>query len=387
METMDTASSLGRGGTRPSSPAVGLGFASATGILGSQRPDGGITNAKCPQVDKAAMSERVYGYPFLRPRRLRKSENVRRLVSETSLDPAKLIMPLFVSESLQEKEEIAEMPGVYRLPVEQVEREVEMAIGKGVHSFMIFGIPSRKDELGSGAYASEGVAQKAIAAIKQAFGESALVFADTCLCEYTSHGHCGFVEGGSVDNDKSLELLAKTAVSQAEAGADFVSPSAMMDGQVKAVRDALDREGFRDTGILAYSAKYASSFYGPFRSAAQSAPKFGDRRGYQMDTGNIREAVKEVELDIREGADIVMVKPAMPYLDVISEVRRRFDHPVAAYQVSGEYAMLRLAGREGYIDERRAILESLTSIRRAGADLIITYFAPEVSDLIRGTGK
>lgn len=332
------------------------------------------------------MSERVYGYPILRPRRLRRSENVRRLVSETDLDPSKLIMPLFVRESAQKKEEIPEMPGVYRLPLEQVVREVEVAAEEGVNSFIVFGIPSYKDELGTGAYAREGVVQKAIALIKQSFGDHAVVFADTCLCEYTSHGHCGFVVGGVVDNDRSLELLSKVAVSQAEAGADFVSPSAMMDGQVKAIREALDKEGFRDTGILAYSAKYASSFYGPFRSAAQSAPKYGDRRGYQMDARNVREALKEVELDIREGADIVMVKPAMPYLDVLSEVRRRFNHPVAAYQVSGEYTMLRLAGRQGYVDERLAILESLTSIRRAGADLIITYFAPEVSSFIQEPG-
>ncbi|PSN81906.1 delta-aminolevulinic acid dehydratase [Candidatus Marsarchaeota G2 archaeon ECH_B_SAG-G16] len=314
-----------------------------------------------------------------RPRRLRSSAAIRELVSETLLHPKHFVLPLFVEEGISSPKAIAEMPGVERYPPEKLTNKIENSLALGVRAFLLFGVPLAKDELGSHAYSKSGVIQKTLTLLKSSFGKDVLLIADTCLCEYTSHGHCGYVQDGKVLNDRSLELLAKTAVSQAEAGADFVAPSAMMDGQVKAIREALDQAGFFDTGILAYSAKFASSLYGPFRAAADSRPQFGDRKGYQMDYRNVREALKEVELDVKEGADIVMVKPALPYLDVITKVRESFNLPVAAYQVSGEYSMIKAASKAEMIDEKAVVLETLYSIKRAGADIIITYYAEDAA--------
>ena len=311
-------------------------------------------------------------------RRLRVNENIRALVRETKLSVDDLIYPLFVIHGKGKREPISSMPGQFRLTVDELLREVKEAYGLGVKAVMLFGIPKAKDELGSEAYSDEGIVQQAIRALKDAIPEL-VVIADVCLCEYTSHGHCGVIRGGDVDNDETLELIGKIALSLARSGADVVAPSGMMDGQVKAIREALDEEGFEGTIIMAYSAKYASCFYGPFRDAAESAPAFGDRRSYQMDPPNLREAILEIELDIEEGADIVMVKPALPYLDVIRAARERFLRPIAAYNVSGEYAMIKAAGRLGWLDEERAMIEVLTSIKRAGADLILTYFAKEVA--------
>lgn len=311
-------------------------------------------------------------------RRLRVNENIRALVRETKLSVDDLIYPLFVIHGKGKREPISSMPGQFRLTVDELLREVKEAYGLGVKAVMLFGIPKAKDELGSEAYSDEGIVQQAIRALKDAIPEL-VVIADVCLCEYTSHGHCGVIREGDVDNDETLELIGKTALSLARSGADVVAPSGMMDGQVKAIREALDEEGFEGTIIMAYSAKYASCFYGPFRDAAESAPAFGDRRSYQMDPPNLREAILEIELDIEEGADIVMVKPALPYLDVIRAARERFLRPIAAYNVSGEYAMIKAAGRLGWLDEERAMIEVLTSIKRAGADLILTYFAKEVA--------
>ncbi|HEX30569.1 TPA: porphobilinogen synthase [Candidatus Poribacteria bacterium] len=311
-------------------------------------------------------------------RRLRVNENIRALVRETKLSVDDLIYPLFVIHGKGKREPISSMPGQFRLTVDELLREVKEAYGLGVKAVMLFGIPKAKDELGSEAYSDEGIVQQAIRALKDAIPEL-VVIADVCLCEYTSHGHCGVIREGDVDNDETLELIGKIALSLARSGADVVAPSGMMDGQVKAIREALDEEGFEGTIIMAYSAKYASCFYGPFRDAAESAPAFGDRRSYQMDPPNLREAILEIELDIEEGADIVMVKPALPYLDVIRAARERFLRPIAAYNVSGEYAMIKAAGRLGWLDEERAMIEVLTSIKRAGADLILTYFAKEVA--------
>jgi len=311
-------------------------------------------------------------------RRLRVNENIRALVRETKLSVNDLIYPLFVIHGKGKREPISSMPGQFRLTVDELLREVKEAYGLGVKAVMLFGIPKAKDELGSEAYSDEGIVQQAIRALKDAIPEL-VVIADVCLCEYTSHGHCGVIREGDVDNDETLELIGKIALSLARSGADVVAPSGMMDGQVKAIREALDEEGFEGTIIMAYSAKYASCFYGPFRDAAESAPAFGDRRSYQMDPPNLREAILEIELDIEEGADIVMVKPALPYLDVIRAARERFLRPIAAYNVSGEYAMIKAAGRLGWLDEERAMIEVLTSIKRAGADLILTYFAKEVA--------
>ena len=268
------------------------------------------------------------------------------------------------------------MPGVYNLSLDEVTKEVSAAYDLGVRSIILFGLPESKDELASGAYAEDGIVQRAIRAVRQSTPE-VIIMADTCLCEYTSHGHCGVVRGHEVINDESLELLARTALSQAEAGADIVAPSAMMDGQVEAIREALDGGGFENTAVMAYAVKFASGFYGPFREAAQSAPEFGDRRAYQMDTPNAREAMREAELDYAEGADILMVKPATVYLDILKMVRDRFDVPLAAYHVSGEYAMIKAAAQKGWIDEERVMMETLTSIKRAGADIILTYYARE----------
>jgi porphobilinogen synthase len=317
-----------------------------------------------------------------RPRRLRRTDAIRSLVRETRLSANDFVLPLFVCPGLGVRREISSMPGVHNLSVDEAAKEVTAAYDGGVRSVILFGLPETKDELASGAYAEDGIVQKAIRAIREAAPQM-IIMADTCLCEYTSHGHCGVVRGGEVLNDESLELLARTAVSQAEAGADLVAPSAMMDGQVAAIRDALDGSGFEHIPIMAYAVKYASAFYGPFREAAESAPAFGDRRAYQMDPPNAREAMREAELDYSEGADILMVKPATVYLDVLKAVRDRFDVPLAAYHVSGEYAMIKAAGMKGWIDEERAMMETLTSIKRAGADIILTYYAREAIQVLK----
>jgi porphobilinogen synthase len=317
-------------------------------------------------------------FPELRLRRLRRSEALRALIRETKVDIGDLIYPLFVVEGNKIKQEISSMPGQYRFSNDLLPKEVEEIAGLGIPAIILFGIPQKKDEVGSSAYHPKGVIQQAIRAIKKATPELPVI-TDVCLCEYTSHGHCGVVVDGYVDNDKTLELLAKTALSHAQAGADMVAPSDMMDGRVKAIRHALDGNGFQNTPIMAYAAKYASAFYGPFREAAESAPQFGDRRSYQMDPPNWREALREVEQDIAEGADIVMVKPALPYLDLIRKVRDTFNHPLAAYSVSGEYAKVKAAAKQGWLDEKAVVLEMITAIKRAGADIIITYYAKEVA--------
>ena len=309
-----------------------------------------------------------------RPRRLRKSAAVRSLVREVQLTRDDFVLPLFVCTGTGVRREVSSMPGVFNLSVDELTKEASAAFDQGVRSLILFGLPEAKDELATGAYAEDGVVQKAIRSIRSAVPELILI-ADTCLCEYTSHGHCGVVRNGEVLNDESLELLARTALSQAEAGADIVGPSAMMDGQVAAIRETLDGAGFENTAIMSYAVKYASGFYGPFREAADSAPAFGDRRAYQMDPPNAREAMREAELDYSEGADILMVKPASVYLDILKMVRDRFDLPVAAYHVSGEYALIKAAAQKGWIDEERVMLETLTSIKRAGADIILTYYA------------
>jgi porphobilinogen synthase len=319
------------------------------------------------------------GFPARRQRRLRRTEGLRGLVRETRLNAGDFIYPLFVSEVVREPIAIGSMPGQYQLPVTALAREAERVARLGIGGVLLFGIPAHKDELGSQAYAGDGIVQRAIREIKQAVPDLVVV-TDVCLCEYTSHGHCGLVRDGYVQNDETLDLLSREAVSHAEAGADVIAPSDMMDGRVAAIREALDGHGFSHLPIMAYAAKFASSYYGPFREAAESAPQFGDRRSYQMDPANGREALREVELDIGEGADIVMVKPALPYLDVLARVRDRWDVPLAAYNVSGEYAMVKAAAANGWIDERRATLEALTGIRRAGADIIITYHAPEAAE-------
>ena len=315
---------------------------------------------------------------FARHRRLRRSEGLRRLVAETRLSPSDFIYPLFVTHGENVREEIPSMPGQYRVSLDQVPREADDLLALGIPAVLLFGLPAAKDELGSEAYAEDGIVQRAVRAFKRA-APGLVVVTDVCLCEYTSHGHCGIVRNGDVDNDRSLELLAKTAVSHARAGADMVAPSDMMDGRVLEIREELDEAGFAATPIMAYSAKYASAFYGPFREAADSAPQFGDRRGYQMDAPNAREALLEIEDDISEGADIVMVKPALAYLDVLSRARDAFELPLAAYNVSGEYSMVKAAAHNGWIDERRITLEILTAIKRAGADIIITYHAKDAA--------
>jgi len=317
-------------------------------------------------------------FPATRMRRLRRTAALRGLVRETQLSPQQLIQPLFVVAGSDVREPVPSMPGIDRFSINEVVAEATEVQAAGVPAVILFGIPATKDEQGSGAYDEEGVVQMAVRALKEAHPDL-LVITDVCLCEYTSHGHCGFVRDGEVDNDITIELLAKTAISHAQAGADAVAPSDMMDGRVAAIRHQLDEEGHPDVPILAYSAKYASAFYGPFRDAAESTPEFGDRRGYQMDPANAREALREAALDEGEGADMVMVKPAMPYLDVIGAVRARTDLPVVAYQVSGEYSMLKAAAEQGWIDERAAAIEALTAIRRAGADAIITYYAKELA--------
>ena len=317
-------------------------------------------------------------FPTTRLRRLRAKPALREMIRETELSPSQLIQPLFVIAGEGVREEVPSMPGIERLSISELVGEASVVADAGVGAVLLFGIPAEKDEVGSGAYDAEGVVQLAVRALKEERPDL-LVFTDVCLCEYTSHGHCGFVRDGEVDNDITLELLAKTAVSHAEAGADAVAPSDMMDGRVGAIRYQLDEEGHAGLPLIAYSAKYASAFYGPFRDAADSAPEFGDRRGYQMDPANGAEAVREAKLDLEEGADMLMVKPALPYLDVVRRVKEETEAPLAAYQVSGEYSMIKAAAEKGWLDERTAVLEALTSIRRAGADVVITYYAKQAA--------
>jgi len=321
------------------------------------------------------------GFPVHRPRRLRSSEALRGLVRETTLAPSDFVYPLFVMEGRGERRPIASMPGIFNLTVDAAVTEAKAARALGIPALILFGLPEFKDPAGTEAYAEGGIVQRALRTLKEAVPELLLI-ADVCLCEYTDHGHCGVVADGKVQNDATLPLLARMAVSCAQAGADIIAPSDMMDGRVMAIRRALSEAGHSETPILAYAAKYASGFYGPFREAAKSTPQFGDRRGYQMDPGNVREALKEVALDLEEGADMVMVKPALAYLDVIAKVKERFDVPVAAYNVSGEYAMLKAAAQAGWVDGDRLVLEILTSIKRAGADLILTYHALEAARLL-----
>ena len=321
-------------------------------------------------------------FPKSRPRRLRISPGVRDMVRETELSVRDLIHPMFVNESLSAAREVSSMPGVIVNPPSGAVTEAREAEELGIPAVLLFGIPERKDEEGSAAWAKGGVVQKAVRDIKGGTGMT--VITDLCLCEYTSHGHCGILRGNGIDNDLTLERYARTAVSQAEAGADIIAPSGMMDGQVSAVREALDDAGFQNVAIMAYSAKYASAFYGPFRDAASSTPSFGDRRTHQMDPGNRREAMREMMSDLQEGADILMVKPALSYLDIIREARDAFDEPLAAYNVSGEYAMIKAAASNGWLDGERAMMEALLSIKRAGADMVITYFAMEAARVLRG---
>ncbi|MDB4979268.1 MAG: Porphobilinogen synthase [Myxococcales bacterium] len=322
-------------------------------------------------------------FPDTRPRRLRRTPALRRLVRETTLSPDNFIFPLFVRPGKGVREEISSLPGQFHFSVDMLAREAEEIAKLGIPGVILFGLPEKKDEVGSEAWHNEGVVQRAIRALKKAVPDL-LVAVDACFCEYTTHGHCGVMTKGELDNDASLENLSRAALSYARAGADIVAPSGMLDGFVGFLREGLDEENFDSVAILSYAAKYASAYYGPFRAAADSTPAFGDRHGYQMDPANVREAMREVALDVEEGADIVMVKPALAYLDVISEVRNEFDLPVAAYNVSGEYAMLKAAAEKGWIDHDRAMLETLVSIRRAGADMILTYHAKEASRLLRG---
>jgi porphobilinogen synthase len=320
-------------------------------------------------------------FPVHRPRRLRSTESIRRLVRETHLAPSQFILPLFVCPGEGIRREIGSMPGNAQLSIDNLLREAEECRQLDIGGLILFGIPEEKDELASGAYAPDGIVQQAVRALKQNV-PGLLIMTDVCNCEYTSHGHCGLIKNGDVDNDETLQWLARTAVSHAEAGADVVAPSDMMDGRVDAIRRALDGAGFINTPILSYAAKYASVFYGPFREAAESAPQFGDRRSYQMDPANAREALREITLDLEEGADMIMVKPAMPYLDIIQEARMQFDVPLGAYQVSGEFSMVMAAAEKGWLDLDRTIIESLTAIRRAGADFTLTYFAKRAAKLL-----
>jgi porphobilinogen synthase len=321
------------------------------------------------------------GFPTSRLRRLRRNEAIREMVSETTLHPSDFIYPVFIAEGKNVRNEIKSMPGIYQLSQENAVKECEEALKLGVKSVILFGIPNHKDETGTGAIDPYGVIQNAVRAIKSALPEIVLV-TDVCLCEYTSHGHCGVIENGKVNNDKTLELLVKEAVSHAESGADIIAPSDMMDGRIAAIRSGLDKKGFTEIPILAYSAKYSSAFYGPFREAAESTPQFGDRKTYQMDYRNADEALREIYLDIKEGADMVIVKPALSYLDIIRRAKDNFNIPIAAYNVSGEYSMIKSAANAGWIDGEKAMMEVLYSIKRAGADMIITYFAKEASKLL-----
>jgi len=330
-------------------------------------------------------------FPVTRLRRMRRTESLRALVRETRLEPGALILPLFLCPGERVRREVSSMPGVFNLSVDEAVKEAETAAGLGIGGLLLFGLPESKDEEGTGAWDDDGIVQRGLRALKRSSAAQKLVLiADVCLCEYTSHGHCGIVRRNGddyeIENDSTLGLLAKAGVSLARAGADVIAPSDMMDGRVAAVRDALDEEGFEQTPILSYAAKFASAFYGPFRDAADSAPQFGDRRSYQMDGANLREAMREIDLDLGEGADMILMKPAMPYLDVIRAARERFEVPIGAYQVSGEYSMLQAAFARGWLEPRRAMLESLLSIRRAGAGFIVTYFAQEAAKAL-GAGR
>jgi porphobilinogen synthase len=318
-------------------------------------------------------------YPLVRPRRLRLNPALRELLAEIILRPTDLVYPLFILSGQNRREPIASMPGIYQQTVENALIEIDRALKLGIKAIMLFGVPDEKDTEATSAFNEHGVIQHAVRVIKAQFGDDLVVMTDTCLCEYTNHGHCGVVVGHTILNDPSLDILAKTAVSQAEAGADMICPSDMMDGRIQHIRLALDEAGFSDTAIMAYAVKYASSFYGPFRDAAQSTPSFGDRRTYQMDPRNTREALKEAELDVIEGADILMVKPAMAYLDVVAQVKQEFNLPVATYNVSGEYAMVKAAAERGWINEQQVVIEALTGMKRAGADMIVTYHAVEAA--------
>lgn len=326
------------------------------------------------------------GFPIIRPRRLRSSQNLRDLVAETELSIDEFIYPLFISENVTKPVEISAMPGIYQWPLKDIANEAKRIYALGIKAVLLFGIPAKKDAVGSEAYAKNGVIQKATKVIKKEVPEL-LIITDVCLCEYTDHGHCGVINNGTVENDPSLKLLSQMALSHVEAGADIVAPSDMMDGRVGAIRQTLDDNGYTNTPILAYSAKYASGFYGPFREAAQSAPQFGDRKAYQMDPRNVKEALREIALDVQEGADMIMVKPALAYLDVIAKAKRKFNLPLAAYNVSGEYSMIKAAAEKGWIDEQRVAMEVLLGIKRAGADMIISYFAPQVAEWLRERGK
>lgn len=321
-------------------------------------------------------------FPDYRPRRLRKNENFRRMVRETSLSVDDMVYPLFVTEGKGVKKPINSMPGNFQMSIDYLVKEVEKTKELGIPAVLLFGIPDKKDEVASGAFARDGIVQRAVRKIKEK-APDILVITDVCLCEYTSHGHCGMMEKGDVNNDSTLEVLAETALSHAKAGADMVAPSAMMDGQIGAIREALDEAGYETLPVMAYAAKYASCFYGPFREAAESAPQYGDRKSYQMDPANGDEALREMTLDVEEGADIIMVKPALPYLDIIRRAKEEFDLPVAAYNVSGEYSMIKAAANLGWLDGEKAMMESLISIKRAGADIIITYFAQEAAKVLQ----
>ena len=323
-------------------------------------------------------------FPDYRPRRLRQNEGFRRMIRETLLTVDDLILPLFVIDGNNIANPIESMPGHYQYSIDNLIPQTQKAADLGIPSVMIFGIPDKKDSLASRAYAKDGIVQKAVSALKAKFPEL-VVITDVCLCQYTDHGHCGVVEGHVVDNDSTLDLLASTALSHAKAGADMVAPSDMMDGRVAEIRDALDENGFSQVPIMSYAAKYCSAYYGPFRAAAESSPQFGDRRTYQMDPANAMEAIREATLDIEEGADIIMVKPALPYLDIICRIREEIDLPVAAYNVSGEYAMIKAADQMGWLDGSRVMMETLTGIKRAGADMILTYFAIEAAEVMRNS--
>lgn len=320
-------------------------------------------------------------FPIYRPRRLRADANLRRMIRETALSVDDFIAPLFVCPGDGVRREIVSMPGNFQLSVDELVLEAEKLVGLGIPAIILFGIPEHKDEVGSEAYADDGIIQKALRALKKEVSGLTLI-TDVCLCEYTSHGHCGVIKDGRVDNDRTLDLLAKEAVSHARAGANMVAPSDMMDGRVGFIRKALDLAGYAELPLMSYAVKYASAFYGPFRDAAESPPQFGDRKSYQMDPGNAREALREAALDIEEGADIIMVKPALPYLDILHALRGEFDHPLAAYNVSGEFAMIKAAAERGWIDGEQAMLESLLAIKRAGADMILTYFAAEAAAIL-----
>jgi porphobilinogen synthase len=321
-------------------------------------------------------------FPEYRARRLRKNESFRRLIRETKLSVDDLVYPLFAVPGKDFKKPILSMPGQFQLSVDNIAKEAQKARDLGIPAVLLFGIPPKKDAMATGAFAKDGIVQQAVKRIKNEVPDI-LVITDVCLCEYTSHGHCGMLEKDNVQNDETLEVLAETALSQARAGADMVAPSAMMDGQVAAIREALDENAFEEVPIMAYAAKYASSFYGPFREAAESAPQFGDRKAYQMDPANADEAIREMSLDVGEGADIIMVKPALAYLDIICRAKQEFDLPVAAYNVSGEYSMIKAAVQLGWLDEEKAMIESLTAIKRAGADIIITYWAKQLAQLLK----